>query len=130
MTPQWVVLLVALAAFSAHDIWKRTIPPSLCAAVALLILTGWAAGAVTWWWSSAALGALAFIVAGLPMGDRAGVFLVAGLMPPEQAGIFLVLTLLAGLVYVIGVGQWRSMIGFPFFPVVAICAMVARVVTG
>ena len=124
MTAQLVVLGLALVAFSAHDIWKRTIPPSLCAAVALLILAGWGAGALTWWWTSAVLGALIFWLGGLPLGDRAGIFLVAGLLPPATAGALLLASLGMGFLYVYGVGRYRSMIGFPFFPAVAICAMV------
>jgi hypothetical protein len=124
MTLHWVIFGLALVAFSVHDIWKRTIPPSLCAAVALLILGGWAMGAVTWWWSSAVLGALIFWLGTLPMGDRAGIFLVAGLLPPDAAAVLVWAAGSVGLLYVAGVGRYRSMIGFPFFPAVAICAMV------
>lgn len=116
------MLVVALVLFSAHDVWKQTIPPWLVGSVALAVAGGVLMGHLTWWWSSAVLGALIFWVAGLPMGDRAGIFLVAGLLPPAQAALVVWFSGFIGIGYVYGVGRFRSMIGVPFFPAVAICA--------
>jgi hypothetical protein len=129
MTVQLAVLSVALAAFSAHDIWKRTIPPWLLGIVALGVSLGDWTGWVTWWWTSAVLGALIFWVGGLPKGDRAGIFLVAGLLPPLEAALVVWGSGLAGICYVYLIGRFRSMIGFPFFPAVAICASVVAWMT-
>jgi hypothetical protein len=119
-----VVLYTLLVAFSAHDLYDQTIPRWLCALAALgLILAHWQLG-VTWWWTSALLAATAFTLAGLPMGDRAAIFLSCGLLAPGPAAILVTGALGAGFVYVRIVGRYRSMIGFPFFPAVAICAIV------
>jgi hypothetical protein len=118
------LLLFALTAFSLHDYLYRTIPPWLCAVVAGFIGLTWLSGLATWWWISAVLGATVFWGAGLPMGDRAGIFLVAGLLPHDQAAQLVLASALVGLGYLELAGRRRSMIGVPFFPAVAICAMV------
>jgi hypothetical protein len=124
VTLQLVVLYSLLAAFSAHDLYNQTIPRWLCGSAALgLILAHWQLG-IAWWWTSAILAVTAFTLAGLPMGDRAAIFLSCGLLAPGTAAALVALAFGAGFAYVSVVGRYRSMIGFPFFPAVAVCGIV------
>jgi hypothetical protein len=119
------MLVVALVLFSAHDVWKRTIPPWLCGVVLLGIAGGVVWGGFVLSPASAVLGALIFWLADLPMGDRAAIFLTCSLMSPASAGLTVLGAGWAGILYVYGIGRFRSMIGFPFFPAVALCASVS-----
>jgi hypothetical protein len=124
MTWQLGFLYSLLLAFSAHDLYDQTIPRWLCALAALDILAAhWVFG-LEWWWTSAILAAAAFTLAGLPMGDRAAIFLSCGLLAPGSAAALVLAAFGAGFVYVRVFGRYRSMIGFPFFPAVAVCGIV------
>lgn len=124
MTVQLAALYSLLVAFSAHDLYNQTIPRWLCGIAACnLVALHWVFG-LEWWWTSAILAAAAFTLAGLPMGDRAAIFLSCGLLAPGPAAALVIAAFLAGFVYVRVLGRYRSMIGFPFFPAVAVCGIV------
>lgn len=113
------MLLGVLVPCALHDLTTETIPPRLLAplAVGVAVAHGW--GGVPWWWGSAALGFAVFTLAGLPWGDRWAIVLAAGLTPWPAVGWALALSLLAALGLIVGVGRTRSVIGTPFFPLVA-----------
>lgn len=114
-----LTLLLVLVPCALHDLTTETIPPRLLAPLAGLV-TGmvWFAG-VRWWWVSALLGFAVFALAGLPWGDRLAVVLAAGLLPWPAVGLALGLALGVALWLILGVGRSRSVIGVPFFPLVA-----------
>jgi hypothetical protein len=109
-----------VVACAVHDLLTESIPPRLLVPLALFVTAEcWLFG-VGWWWGSAWLGLLAFVWARLPWGDRLAIFLSLGLWPLPWAIAVLVCCQLAAVVMILGVGRWRSMIGVPYFPLVAL----------
>lgn len=115
-----VLLLVALALCTAADIKTRNIPHSITLPILAVAIAG---GLLSWWpwsWPAAGVALGAFALSGLPGGDQKAIVTVGGLLGLAPALAVLLVTLGVAVVVFATVGRRRSLIGVPFFPLVAV----------
>lgn len=115
-----LTLVVVVAGCAYHDLMTETIPPRLLLPLGVFVVIEHLIFGAGWFWWSAWLGLLAFTWARLPWGDRVAIWLSLGLWPLPWALAVLGLAQAAAAVMILGVGRYRSMIGVPYFPLVAL----------
>lgn len=120
MPAEILTVIVVVACCAYHDLMTETIPPRLLLPLGIFVLIEATAFGAGWHWWSAWLGLVAFSWARLPWGDRLAIWLSLGLWPFGWALAVLVLAQLAAAVMILGVGRYRSIIGVPYFPLVAL----------
>jgi Flp pilus assembly protein protease CpaA len=116
--PALALLLLALALCTISDLLTRNIPNSITVPLVAVAIAG---GFWLWPFSipAALLALAAFALAGLPGGDQKAIVTVGGLLGLGPTVLLLAVTLAVTLVAFATLGRRRSLIGVPFFPLVA-----------